>query len=30
VDVAVTALRHLDIAVDPGWDLDGRPKGLKK
>ena len=25
VDVAVTALDHLGIGIDPGWELDGRP-----
>ena len=27
VDLAVTALDHLGIVIDPGWDLDGRPLG---
>ena len=27
VDVAATALDHLGIAIDPGWELDGRPLG---
>lgn len=29
VDVAVTALVHLGIALDPAWELDGRPAGLR-
>lgn len=29
VDVAVTALAHLGIEVDPAWGLDGRPVGLR-
>jgi predicted AlkP superfamily pyrophosphatase or phosphodiesterase len=28
VDVAVTALTHLGIPIDPSWDLDGRAVGL--
>lgn len=28
VDVSVTALAHLGIAIDPAWNLDGRPVGL--
>ena len=28
VDVSVTALAHLGIAIDPAWELDGRPVGL--
>jgi predicted AlkP superfamily pyrophosphatase or phosphodiesterase len=28
VDVAVTALVHLGIHIDPGWDLDGRVVGI--
>jgi len=28
VDVSVTALAHLGIAIDPEWDLDGKPVGL--
>lgn len=28
VDVAVTALAHLGLAIDPGWGLDGRAVGL--
>ncbi len=28
VDVAATALAHLEGAVDPAWGLDGRPVGL--
>ena len=27
VDVAVTALAHLGIEIDPAWGLDGRPLG---
>lgn len=30
VDVAVTALAHFGIALDPAWDLDGRPVGLRR
>ena len=29
VDVAVTALTHLGIELDPAWQLDGRPIGLR-
>jgi predicted AlkP superfamily pyrophosphatase or phosphodiesterase len=29
VDVAPTALKHLGIAIDPKWDLDGKAVGLK-
>lgn len=29
VDVAATALTHLGIELDPGWQLDGRPVGLR-
>jgi len=29
VDVPVTALKHLGVAADPKWQLDGRPVGLK-
>ncbi|MCH8921532.1 MAG: alkaline phosphatase family protein [Planctomycetes bacterium] len=29
VDVPVTALSHLGVAIDPKWKLDGRPVGLK-
>jgi hypothetical protein len=28
VDVAVTALAHLGITIDPAWHLDGRVSGL--
>ena len=28
VDVAVTALEHLDVPLDKKWQLDGRPRGL--
>ena len=30
VDVSVTALTHLGIAIDPAWDLDGRAMGLAR
>jgi arylsulfatase A-like enzyme len=29
VDVAVTALAHLGIEIDPSWRLDGSPVGLR-
>lgn len=29
VDAAATVLSHLGIAIDPAWDLDGRPVGLR-
>ncbi len=29
VDVAVTALTHLGVTIDPAWNLDGRAIGLK-
>jgi hypothetical protein len=29
VDVAVTALAHLGITLDPAWKLDGRTVGLQ-
>lgn len=29
VDVPVTALGHLGIVIDPAWNLDGRPVGVK-
>ena len=29
VDVAVTALAHLGIDIDPSWALDGKPVGLR-
>ncbi len=29
VDVAVTALAHLGIRIDPNWELDGRVFGLR-
>lgn len=29
VDVAVTALTHLGIVIDPAWELDGRPAGVR-
>lgn len=28
VDVAATALSHMGVAIDPAWDLDGKPVGL--
>jgi hypothetical protein len=27
--VAVTALTHLGVPIDPAWDLDGRAVGLR-
>ena len=30
VDVAVTALAHLGIAVDPVWELDGKVVGIRR
>ncbi len=30
IDVAVTALTHLGVTIDPGWQLDGRAVALKK
>jgi predicted AlkP superfamily pyrophosphatase or phosphodiesterase len=30
VDVAVTALAHLGVAIDPAWELDGKVVGLGK
>jgi len=30
VDVAVTALVHLGVEIDPAWELDGKPVGLKR
>jgi predicted AlkP superfamily pyrophosphatase or phosphodiesterase len=30
VDVAVTALVHLGVPIDPKWDLDGKAVGLKR
>jgi len=29
VDVAATALAHLGIAIDPAWNFDGRPVGIR-
>ena len=29
VDVPVTALVHLGVAIDPKWKLDGKPIGLR-
>ena len=29
VDVPVTALTHLGVRIDPAWQLDGRPVGLR-
>ena len=28
VDIAVTALTHLKIQIDPSWQLDGKPVGI--
>jgi arylsulfatase A-like enzyme len=30
VDVVATALAHMGVAIDPKWQLDGRPVGLKE
>ena len=30
VDVAVTAMTHLNVVIDPAWNLDGRAVGLKE
>jgi hypothetical protein len=30
VDIPVTALVHLGVAIDPAWNLDGRPIGLRR
>ncbi len=30
VDVAATALVHLGVEIDPAWNLDGRPVGLRQ
>jgi predicted AlkP superfamily pyrophosphatase or phosphodiesterase len=30
VDVAVTALAHLGVAIDPAWKLDGKVVGLRR
>ncbi len=30
VDVAVTAMTHLGVAIDPAWNLDGRAVGLRE
>jgi predicted AlkP superfamily pyrophosphatase or phosphodiesterase len=30
VDVAVTALAHLGVAIDPAWSLDGKVVGLEQ
>jgi hypothetical protein len=30
VDVAATALTHLGIPIDPAWDFDGKPVGLRR
>jgi arylsulfatase A-like enzyme len=30
VDVAVTALAHVGIEIDPAWELDGRVVGLRR
>ena len=29
VDVSVTALTHLGIRIDPSWQLDGKPVGIR-
>ena len=29
VDLAVTALTHLGVSIDPAWELDGKPVGLR-
>jgi predicted AlkP superfamily pyrophosphatase or phosphodiesterase len=29
VDLVATALAHLGVGVDPKWDLDGKPAGLR-
>jgi arylsulfatase A-like enzyme len=29
VDVPMTALTHLGVAIDPAWNLDGKPVGLR-
>ncbi len=29
-DVAVTALAHLGVGIDPAWRLDGRPFGVRR
>lgn len=29
VDVAATALEHLGVPIDPAWELDGKPVGLR-
>ena len=29
VDIAVTALTHLGVSIDPAWELDGKPVGLR-
>jgi hypothetical protein len=29
VDVAATALTHLSVPIDPVWQLDGKPVGLR-
>lgn len=30
VDIAPTALAHMGIAIDPAWELDGEPLGLRR
>jgi predicted AlkP superfamily pyrophosphatase or phosphodiesterase len=30
VDVAATALTHLNVPIDPAWQLDGKPVGLRQ
>lgn len=29
IDIAVTALTHLDVTIDPAWNLDGKVVGLE-
>ena len=29
VDIAVTALTHLGVSIDPAWELNGKPVGLR-
>ncbi|MDH5589361.1 MAG: alkaline phosphatase family protein, partial [Gemmatimonadota bacterium] len=29
VDVAVTALTHMGVVIDPAWNLDGKAVGLR-
>jgi predicted AlkP superfamily pyrophosphatase or phosphodiesterase len=30
VDIAVTALAHLGVEIDPAWHLDGKVSGLRR